>query len=41
MKDIKNLAQNTKAWPFKEPLKLAKRVEKEPPAKGLALFETG
>ena len=41
MKDIKNLALNTKAWPFKEALKLAKRLEKEPPAKGFALFETG
>ena len=41
MNDIKNLAQDSKAWPFKEALKLAARMEKEPPAKGFALFETG
>ena len=35
------LAQSSKAWPFQEAVKLAKRFDKAPPAKGYALFETG
>lgn len=41
MQDIKNLAADSNAWPFREALKLVKRLEKYPPAKGFALFETG
>lgn len=35
------LARTSKAWPFQEAVKLAKRFEKAPPEKGYALFETG
>ena len=41
MQDIKNLAAGSKAWPFREALKLVKRLEKSLPEKGFALFETG
>lgn len=35
------LAAAARAWPFEEARKLAARVEKNPPAKGYVLFETG
>ena len=41
MSDLKELAKSAKAWPFQEAVRLAKRVEKKPPAKGYVLFETG
>ncbi len=34
-------ALSSKAWPFEEARKLAKRFEKSPPQKGYVLFETG
>ena len=34
-------AIKSNAWPFKEAVDLAKRVEKNPPEKGYVLFETG
>ena len=39
--DLRALAQNAKAWPFKEAAALLKRIGGETPAKGYALFETG
>ena len=39
--ELTELAGSSKAWPFQEAVKLAKRFNKEPPAKGYALFETG
>lgn len=41
MNDFNDLAKGAKAWPFKEAQKLLKRLEKNPPKKGFALFETG
>ena len=41
MTDAQTLAENAKAWPFKEAANLVKRFKKSPPAKGYALFETG
>ena len=39
--DLRELAQDAKAWPFKEAAALLKRIGGETPAKGYALFETG
>ena len=39
--DLRTLAQNAKAWPFKEATALLKRICGTTPAKGYALFETG
>ncbi|MDX1540446.1 MAG: lysine--tRNA ligase, partial [Geminicoccaceae bacterium] len=33
--------RQSKAWPFQEAARLLQRVEKDPPAKGFVLFETG
>jgi len=41
MNEFYDLAQNSKAWPFREALKLLKRVQQTPPEKGYVLFETG
>ncbi|MFO1105540.1 MAG: lysine--tRNA ligase [Amaricoccus sp.] len=41
MSDLRETALTSKAWPFEEARKLAKRYEKAPPAKGYVLFETG
>ncbi len=41
MSDIRELAQKSNAWPFKEAMKLVKRFQKQPPEKGYVLFETG
>lgn len=41
MSDHRTLAKAAKAWPFREALKLAKRLENNPTEKGYALFETG
>lgn len=41
MSDLRDLAMNSKAWPFEEARKILKRVEKNPPTKGHVLFETG
>ncbi|MEM0977137.1 MAG: lysine--tRNA ligase [Pseudomonadota bacterium] len=41
MNDLANAALTSKAWPFEEARKLAKRFEKTEPAKGYVLFETG
>lgn len=41
MKNIKELAVTSNAWPFQEALKLAERFKDKPPAKGYVLFETG
>lgn len=37
----RHIAEQLKAWPFQEALRLAQRYEKAPPAKGYVLFETG
>ena len=39
--DLRALAQDAKAWPFKEAAALLKRVGGKTPAKGYALLETG
>ncbi|MEM9813942.1 MAG: lysine--tRNA ligase, partial [Pseudomonadota bacterium] len=41
MPTIRDAALTSKAWPFVEARRLAKRYEKAPPAKGYVLFETG
>jgi lysyl-tRNA synthetase class 1 len=41
MNDLRAAAMQSKAWPYEEARKLLKRVEKEAPAKGYVLFETG
>ncbi|MAM60909.1 lysine--tRNA ligase [Maritimibacter sp. UBA3975] len=41
MSDLRDAAMNSKAWPFEEARRLAKRYEKAPPEKGHVLFETG
>ena len=39
--DLRDAAQNSKAWPFEEARKLLKRVGGKVPEKGHVLFETG
>ncbi|WP_373354386.1 lysine--tRNA ligase [Pseudoroseicyclus sp. CXY001] len=41
MADLRDVAMDSKAWPFQEARALAKRYEKAPPEKGHVLFETG
>ena len=41
MSDMRDAAMTSKAWPFEEARRLAKRYAKAPPAKGHVLFETG
>ena len=41
MSDLRQAALQSKAWPFEEARKLAKRYQKAPPEKGYVLFETG
>ncbi len=41
MTRLRDAALTSKAWPFEEARRLAKRYEKAPPAKGHVLFETG
>ena len=38
---LRTLAEDAKAWPFKEARSLAKRFAKQPPEDGTVLFETG
>ena len=38
---LRTLAEDAKAWPFKEACSLAKRFAKQPPEDGTVLFETG
>ena len=41
MSDLRDAAMTSKAWPFEEARRLAKRYEKKAPEKGYVLFETG
>ncbi|MFN3938339.1 MAG: lysine--tRNA ligase [Gemmobacter sp.] len=41
MSALREAALKSKAWPFEEARRIAKRYEKAPPAKGHVLFETG
>ncbi len=41
MSDLREAALASKAWPFDEARRVAKRYEKAPPEKGYVLFETG
>lgn len=41
MSDFRDAAMTSKAWPFEEARRLAKRFEKKAPEKGYVLFETG
>jgi len=41
MTSLRDIALTSKAWPFEEARRLAKRYETAPPAKGHVLFETG
>ncbi|QPM91862.1 lysine--tRNA ligase [Pseudooceanicola algae] len=41
MSDLRAAALESKAWPFEEARRLAKRYEKTPPKSGHVLFETG
>ncbi|MBK5928341.1 lysine--tRNA ligase [Rhodobaculum claviforme] len=41
MSSLRDIALTSKAWPFEEARRLAKRYDKAPPAKGHVLFETG
>ncbi len=41
MDELRAAALESKAWPFEEARKLARRYAKAPPAKGYVLFETG
>ena len=41
MTDLRDAAQNSKAWPFEEARKLLKRIGGKMPEKGHVLFETG
>ena len=41
MANVKDMALESKAWPFEEARKLVKRFEKNKPESGYAIFETG
>ncbi len=41
MSELREMAMQSKAWPFEEARKLVKRYSKAPPEKGYVLFETG
>ena len=41
MTDIKELAQNSKAWPFQQAREILKKINNKTPEKGYVLFETG
>ena len=41
MSELRQAALESKAWPFEEARRLAKRYSKTPPEKGFVLFETG
>ena len=41
MTDLRDVAMQSKAWPFEEARALLKRYAKAPPEKGYVLFETG
>ncbi|WP_085787217.1 lysine--tRNA ligase [Ketogulonicigenium robustum] len=41
MSELRDVAMQSKAWPFEEARALLKRYEKAPPEKGYVLFETG
>jgi len=41
MSELRDAALASKAWPFEEARRIAKRYEKAPPEKGYVLFETG
>ncbi len=41
MTDLRDAAMTSKAWPFEEARRIAKRYETVPPEKGNVLFETG
>lgn len=41
MTDVREVAMESKAWPFEEARALLKRYQKAPPEKGYVLFETG
>ena len=41
MSQMRDAAQNSKAWPFEEARKLVARYKGKPPEKGYVLFETG
>ena len=41
MSDLREAALASKAWPFEEARRVAKRYAKAPPEKGFVLFETG
>jgi lysyl-tRNA synthetase class 1 len=41
MSSLRDAALTSKAWPFEEARRLARRYDKAPPAKGHVLFETG
>ena len=41
MSALRDAAMKSKAWPFEEARKIAKRYEKKAPEKGYVLFETG
>ncbi|MDJ1006630.1 MAG: lysine--tRNA ligase [Paracoccaceae bacterium] len=41
MSEFRDAALTSKAWPFEEARRLAKRYEAAPPEKGFVLFETG
>ncbi|WP_425038098.1 lysine--tRNA ligase [Primorskyibacter sp. S187A] len=41
MSDLRDAAMQSKAWPFEEARKIAKRYAKKAPEKGYVLFETG
>ncbi len=41
MTALRDAAMNSRAWPFEEARRIAKRYEKKPPEKGYVLFETG
>jgi len=41
MSEMGAAAANAKAWPFEEARRLAKRVDRSPPASGVITFETG
>ena len=41
MDELRAAAESSKAWPFEEARRLARRYADGPPAKGHVLFETG
>ncbi len=41
MSSLRQVALESKAWPFQQARKLVKKFEKDPPEKGHVLFETG